>query len=299
MYAAPSLGTCATHGEGVFEGLERITRLVLRAYEAELPKGEQPSIGLSVGGAEVSIAEAIRGLAEAPLVTKVTPFHGMAAVRPEETKPSAESEARLAAARATMPPVNMSATAVPPQVAVPPPQASAPAPAPGFAPAPAPSTDNGVQDGVAPPPDLTVPTIAPPPGTSHFSLAELWPEAERVSVRQTETLIGARDAHGAVLACDLLLTRVLASAAGLAGAADAPRDPGLVSLLLGLDGKRYLVFRSSVRAARQREEAVAREARSTASRSSSPRGRRGMRSTGESVAAGVAGPGRRTSRTAP
>jgi mutual gliding-motility protein MglA len=259
-HAAPSLGTCATHGEGVFEGLERITRLVLRQYEAELPKGEQPVIGLNVGGAEVSIAEAIRGLAEAPLVTKVTPFHGMAAVRPEETKPSAESEARLAAARATLPPVHMSATAVPPQGAVPPPQAPAPAPAPAFAPAPAPSTDNGVQDGVAPPADLTVPTIAPPPGTSHFSLAELWPETERESVRQTETLIGARDAHGAVLACDLLLTRVLASAAGLAGAADAPRDPGLVSLLLGLDGRRYLVFRSSVRAARQREEVSMRQA---------------------------------------
>ena len=256
VHAAPSLGTCATHGEGVFEGLERITRLVLRQYEAELPKGEQPVIGLSVGGAEVSIAEAIRGLAEAPLVTKVTPFHGMAAVRPEETKPSAESEARLAAARATMPPVNMSATAVPPQGAVPPPQAPALAPAP----APAPATDNGVQDGIAPPADHAVPTIAPPPGTSHFSLAELWPEAERESVRQTETLIGARDAHGAVLACDLLLTRVLASAAGLAGAADAPRDPGLVSLLLGLDGKRYLVFRSSVRAARQREEVSFRQA---------------------------------------
>ncbi len=91
-------------------------------------------------------------------------------------------------------------------------------------------------------------------------MAELWPEGDRESVRQTETLIGARDAHGAVLACDLLLTRVLASAASLSGAADAPRDPGLVSLLLGLDGKRYLVFRASVRAARQKEEVSIREA---------------------------------------
>jgi hypothetical protein len=104
------------------------------------------------------------------------------------------------------------------------------------------------------------PTVAPPPGTSHFSFSELWPESERDSVRQTETLLGARDAHGAVLACDLLLTRLLASAAGLAGAADAPRDPGLVSLLLGLDGKRYLAFRSAVRAARQKEEIAVRDA---------------------------------------
>jgi hypothetical protein len=91
-------------------------------------------------------------------------------------------------------------------------------------------------------------------------MSEMWPEVERESVRQTETLIGARDAHGAVLACDVLLTRVLASAAGLTGAADAPRDPALVSLLLGLDGKRYLAFRSAVRAARQKEEVSLREA---------------------------------------
>jgi mutual gliding-motility protein MglA len=245
VHAAPSLGTCATHGEGVFEGLERITRLVLRHYEAELPKGEQPSIGLSVGGAEVSIAEAIRGLAEAPLVTKVTPFHGMAAVRPEEAKPSAESEARLAAAaaaRGTLPPARLNLDTTPPNGAAPLPKPSKPA------------VEQIDDKPAGPQADLAVPTIAPPPGTSHFSLAELWPESERESVRQTELLIGARDAHGAVLACDLLLTRVLASAAGLAGAADAPRDPGLVSLLLGLDGKRYLVFRASVRAARQREE---------------------------------------------
>jgi mutual gliding-motility protein MglA len=248
LHGAPTLGTCATRGEGVFEGLERITRLVLRHYEAELPKSEQVVPGLSIGGAEVSIAEAIRGLAEAPLVSKITPFHGMAAVRPEDTKPSAESEARLTAARVTQPPA--SPTAIPPEGAVPPPQAPIPSRAAG-----------GAADGAsAGRHDLAVPTIAPPPGTSHFSMAELWPEGERDAVRQTETLIGARDAHGAVLACDLLLTRVLASAAGLAGAADAPRDPGLVSLLLGLDGKRYLVFRASVRAARQKEEVSVREA---------------------------------------
>jgi signal recognition particle receptor subunit beta len=222
VHGAPSLGTCATRGDGVFEGLERITRLVLRQYESELPKSEQPAFSLGVGGAEVSIAEAIRGLAEAPLVSKVTPFQGMPAVRveiPAAPKPAAPN---------------------------------------GTAPLPPPMEE---------PPAVVVephahgsPTVAPPPGTSHFSFSELWPESERESVRQTETLLGARDAHGAVLACDLLLTRLLASAAGLAGAADAPRDPGLVSLLLGLDGKRYLAFRSTVRAARQKEEIAVRDA---------------------------------------
>src|SRR5580700_8291208 len=39
-HGAPSLGTVATRGAGVFEGLERIMRLVMRAYEAELPKSD-------------------------------------------------------------------------------------------------------------------------------------------------------------------------------------------------------------------------------------------------------------------
>src|SRR5207245_389963 len=98
-----------------------------------------------------SIAEAIRGLAEAPLVTKVTPVTGMQAVRPEDVKPSAESEARLTAAAQTVPPANSNSrvaatatasvahsiaqsvahsanlTAIPPAGAVPPPGAVGPA----------------------------------------------------------------------------------------------------------------------------------------------------------------------------
>jgi signal recognition particle receptor subunit beta len=229
VHGAPSLGTCATRGDGVFEGLERITRLVLRHYESELPKSEQPAVAFGVGGAEVSIAEAIRGLAEAPLVSKVTPFQGMPAVRPEP--PPAAPAARANGTAPLPPPMEeTAAVVVEPRAPVVEPQAHG------------------------------SPTVAPPPGTSHFSFSELWPESERDGVRQAETLLGARDAHGAVLACDLLLTRLLASAAGLAGAADAPRDPGLVSLLLGLDGKRYLAFRAAVRAARQKEEIAVRDA---------------------------------------
>jgi signal recognition particle receptor subunit beta len=266
LHGAPSLGTCATRGDGVFEGLERITRLVLRQYESELPKNEQPVVSFMAGGAESSIAEAIRGLTEPPIITKITPFAGMPAVKvPPAPAPQASSVPQ------ELPPSLSPGAAAAPAVSFPLP---APMPASMSAPVPAampsPPLDNG-----APPPRETSPppapavetgtahavvTIAPPPGTSHFSMAELWPEAEREAVRQTETLIGARDAHGAVLACDLILTRLLASAAGLAGALDAPRDPGLVSLLLGLDGRRYISFRATVRAARQKEEITIREA---------------------------------------
>ena len=361
-HGAPSLGTVGTRGDGVFEGLERITRLVLRHYESELPKHEQQVMGLQSGAGEISIVEAIRGLAEAPLVSKVTPFTGTPAVRVDargeplrtegsrvEVEPATVSAAGLsmaaaaaaasakaaaltpatpnranienastgsanvsfasqvAASNATSasqnapsaaPPQSSNAmakaTAVPPAVAPAPAEPAAPsrpamavpvAPAPPPAPAPPASAppeeapparetrgappmdaphaepDRIASDDVgASPAPAGAPTIAPPPGTSHFSVAELWPEGEREAVRQTETLIGARDAHGAVLACDLLLTRVLASAAALAGSVDAPRDPGLVSLLLGLDGRRYLAFRAAVRAARHKEEVSVRDA---------------------------------------
>jgi signal recognition particle receptor subunit beta len=260
-HGAPSLGTCATRGDGVFEGLERVTRLVLRHYESELPKSEQAMPGLSSGGAEVSIAEAIRGLAEAPLVSKITPFHGMAAVRLEDAKPSAESEARLTAATAApalapVPPPGASPAAprvrMAPSTAIPPSGAPPPAVLTVTRSVPIPPLSFPPNGETVAPHDPAVPTVSPPEA-KHFSLAELWPEADRESVRQTETLLGAGDIHAAVLGCDLLLTRILASAAALTGAADAPRDPGLVSLLLGLDGRRYLGVRALVRAARAKE----------------------------------------------
>jgi hypothetical protein len=93
-----------------------------------------------------------------------------------------------------------------------------------------------------------------------FSLSELWPESDRESVRQAEAMIGLRDAVNAILACDVLVTRVLASAAGLVGTLDAPRDPAVVAMLLGLDGGRYLHFRMTVRAARHREHVTMKDA---------------------------------------
>jgi hypothetical protein len=102
--------------------------------------------------------------------------------------------------------------------------------------------------------------VAAGPSGSGFSLADLWPDAERERVRQAEAMLAARDAVNAILACDVLVTRVLASAAGLVGTLDAPRDPALVALLLGLDGTRYLHFRTVVRAARHREPVTIRDA---------------------------------------
>jgi hypothetical protein len=101
----------------------------------------------------------------------------------------------------------------------------------------------------------------PPEGEPKpFSFADLFAEAERDSARKVELFLGVADAHGAILASDGLLTRVFASAAMAAGAQDAPRDPAVVSNLLGCDGRAYLSFRSTVRAARQREPVTVRDA---------------------------------------
>ncbi|MDB4998879.1 MAG: gliding motility protein MglA, partial [Myxococcaceae bacterium] len=62
LFSAPSVATKATTGEGIFDGLEQITRLVLEAYRAELPKGDHEPMVLEPDDA--GIAEAIRGLAE-------------------------------------------------------------------------------------------------------------------------------------------------------------------------------------------------------------------------------------------
>jgi len=97
------------------------------------------------------------------------------------------------------------------------------------------------------------PTEAPEERAAGMSFVELWSDSEREAALDVERALAAEDGGKATMACDVLITRVLASAAGLGGHADAPRDPSLVPLLLGLDGRRYLAFRSLVRVARMGE----------------------------------------------
>ena len=65
--------------------------------------------------------------------------------------------------------------------------------------------------------------------------------------------------NGAVLLCDQLVARCFASAAAMAGSGEAPRDPAVVAMLLGVGGARYLGFRAIVRAARGSEEVALRD----------------------------------------
>lgn len=237
---APSLGTVATKGEGVFEGLERITRLVLKSYESD------PKVHIE--------ASADPRRSTSPVATAMTslPEDGIAqALRAMEARGGGEPPTKISAVVPESGPADvpthepfLPSPRAPEARVAPPPSAPSPVVALGAGASAAPSYG----------PEVAAPNPAA------FSMAALWPESEREGVRQAESMIAAKDAVNALLACDVLVTRVLASAAGLAGTLDAPRDPAVVALLLGLDGSRYLQFRTAVRAARHREAVTMRDA---------------------------------------
>lgn len=284
---APSLGTVATKGEGVFEGLERITRLVLKSYEND-PKVriEASADPLNETAAPVSalpeedIAQALREMegpagVEAPTkISAVVPESG-----PSVASAAAAGDGAKESPRAlTNEPRGSGAWGkfTFPDPSFPPGASASPSPTPGMVTS---TLTSGLATAaeVAKAASVGAASVAPATGTAAgtskadsqkpdarsapaFSLADLWPESDRESVRQAEAMMAARDAVNAVLACDVLVTRVLASAAGLVGTLDAPRDPAVVALLLGLDGSRYLQFRTMVRAARHRESVTMRDA---------------------------------------
>src|SRR6202142_2325213 len=133
-----------------------------------------------------------------------------------------------------------------------PPSARSPPPQSVPAPAPEPATSSA--------PPLPSPRIAAPMTAGAFTHVDLWPPADHESVRRVEQLLGARDAAGAISACQDLLSRALAAASILLGAQAHPRDPAVVVALLGLDGARYLAFRAAARGVRAKRAATLREA---------------------------------------
>jgi signal recognition particle receptor subunit beta len=258
VHGAPSLGTVATKGEGVFEGLERISRLVLKAYERDpkvrIEATADPKVSGSQPGSEPRISEEGIALALRQMETAgVEPPTKLSQLVPSRSdKPAEKPRSDQPSAPEPKLPVPLGTGSWQKQAGFESsgdlPSAASPVVASGVAAVPAP-----------PPPAVAMPaTVSQAP--TGFSLADLFPENERERVRQAESMLAARDAVNAILACDVLVTRVLASAAGLVGTLDAPRDPALVSLLLGLDGPRYLNFRTVVRAARHRESVTMKDA---------------------------------------
>ncbi|HEV8244606.1 MAG TPA: ADP-ribosylation factor-like protein [Polyangiaceae bacterium] len=203
-HKVPSFGTVATRGDGVYQSLEAITKLVVAAFESSIPVGER-QLSAQLEAIEGGLSEALRNADGAE---------------------SYDAEAPSVIASLTVPPLG----------------GSAPSTAPG---------PNRPDRGAEAPGEVAARALLKPGDVpSPFTFSELWPEAERDSVREVEAAIVARRYARAIELSDALVARVLASAAGLFGAAEAPRDAATVPLLLGLDGRQYLAFRSLVREAR-------------------------------------------------
>jgi mutual gliding-motility protein MglA len=199
-HKVPSFGTVATRGDGVYEALEAITKLVITAFESTIPPGER-QISAELEAIEGGLSEALRN-ADHP-----SP-HAPAAVIPTLTASPPSGDSGTNSGLAT-------------------------------------ETDRGVHAPGEVAARAILKSEAPP-----FTIAELWPEGERDAVRDVEAAIMGRRYARAIELCDALVARVLASAAGIFGSAEAPRDPATVPLLLGLDGRQYLAFRALVREAR-------------------------------------------------
>jgi signal recognition particle receptor subunit beta len=206
-HKAPSFGTSATKGDGVYESLDAITRLVVTAFESSIPPGER-YISAELEAIEGGLGEALRN------ADPSDPLMQAPSVIASLTDPPRAGRGSGGAGddRGAEAPGEVAARAV-------------------------------VKS------DRSAPT-----GTT---LAELWPEAEREHVREVEAAIAGRRYARAIEMCDALVTRVLASAAGVfprGGGWAAPPPPpphaATVPLLLGLDGRMYLAFRLLVREAR-------------------------------------------------
>jgi signal recognition particle receptor subunit beta len=210
LFGAPSVATVATEGKGVFDVLERVTRLVVEGYRAELPtgsaKGDRPPLFLDAE--EVGLESAIRGLADSQPATPPSTARRVVGASPASSPKVPSGKEPPSPSAADSSPMHTHAT-------------------------------TPVPSGVA---------------AGSFSLADLWPSADRDAVRRAEAALAARDEVGAVVACEDLLSRVLAAASLLVGGQAQSRDPALVVVLLGLDGARYLSFRAATRAVRAKRE---------------------------------------------
>ncbi|HEY3495591.1 MAG TPA: ADP-ribosylation factor-like protein [Polyangiaceae bacterium] len=262
-HRAPSFGSCAMNGEGIYEALEVVTRAVLDDFQERMP-GEGGGIIGGLGVAEGGLAEALRG-AEAVItprpMTRVEPPRAGGELRlsqlPEND--AGETAARLVVGdasaalaeaatdgvestrgtgtsgtirphKSTLKPAPLAPSA--PLAPVPPVAPAAPAPA---------------SRGSAAVPEAR-PLHEAAPRSLGFEL--LWPLAERGLVRELEAALAAGDHARALASAEGLVARSLAGAAAALGTNDAPRDPATVALVLGIDGRRYLEFRALARDAR-------------------------------------------------
>jgi signal recognition particle receptor subunit beta len=228
LHGAPSFASVATSGEGIYEALEAITRGVLEDFERRMPEARgiaSAELRLPEGG----LADALRRAEPAsPVVVRET--NAEPAPDPASLSLLPETDLGEAAARAAVEPPPAPAPAL-----VEPPSAAHPSDEP-------PSWNQ-----------VPIPIAAPDaqtPASPGVGFELLWPPAEQPSVRELELALCSGDHARAVSLSEQLIARSLAGAAAALGTADAPRDPLTIALSLGIEGRRYLEFRSLSREAR-------------------------------------------------
>ncbi|MGZ3419472.1 MAG: GTP-binding protein [Polyangiales bacterium] len=221
QYHAPWFGTVATRGEGVQATLDEMTRLVLQAYEAQLP--------------EPSASERSVHVEDAPPSVRVS--QSMPVVRQEPEEPeivtSVVEIARVPAEEDQVVTSSLSNGTFLADVSRIEKQASQPR--------------------VEEEPESVVGTAWDKGEESRgLSFGPLFAPNERALIEQIEQAIAHGDHGDAVGMCDAALSRILTSVAAIVSGESkiSPADPSL-PLLLGLDGRRYLAFRALARRARQ------------------------------------------------
>jgi mutual gliding-motility protein MglA len=261
-HRAPSFATVAPRGVGVFESLEAIAHAVLADFQRRIP--EQGGVGPELALPEGGIAEALRqaegdapdeGEPETRFEAREASTHASGTLRlstlpdadpgEDAARAVADTAARVERARSERPEERPKRPSTLPSL-----------------PGPRLAADRAHRSGAAavadPSPAQAAPALASPPPASVAGPAgdgvlfsALFPPNERALVRELEAFLADAAYDRAVLIAEQLVARSFASAASmLGGSADAPRDPALVCLLLGLDGRRYLEFRVLVRDAR-------------------------------------------------
>lgn len=288
-HGAPWFGTVATRGDGVYESLEAITRLVLEDFERRIPQSrelgrqqlELPEGGLAAalrmadepstviaparrsGGDQTTSDEL--GLSEHP---EPAPGEDAARLLTDTARTSGASGQRssvfppdpLTTPSAASPPWARMSAAPSVDVQV----RSAPVVSEVRTSVPEATSEIDVHPGSAPR-DGSTPSAQPSagaqpsatlePAPSGASFAALWTGSEAGTARELERALSIQEYARAVSLADQLVARTLAGAAGVLGSApEAPRDPATVVLLLGLEGRRYLEFRGLVRDARTGRE---------------------------------------------
>jgi mutual gliding-motility protein MglA len=214
-HGAPSFGTIATGGENVQQTLDAITKLVLDAYEKQLP--------------EPSLAHEVAVPAEAPTISLSGDEDIETSVVSQRKAPSNDVVSSVTGDRAFLADVSRIEAAVESER----PPAS-------------------VESVVGTAWEKEIENLERP-ATSGLSFSPLFAPGERALIEQIEQSVSHGDFADAVGMCDAAITRMLTSVATIVGHDGTPpsaHDPAL-PLLLGLDGRRFLAFRALARRARQ------------------------------------------------